>query len=102
MGLDHNVYFTLRDSSDQKIEELIAACKKYLTDHPGLTRFAVGRRNPDLDRPVNDDRFDVSLHVSFDSLASHDKYQEAPRHKQFIEENNGNWAEVRVFDTDLA
>lgn len=102
MGLDHNVYFTLRDNSEQKIEELIAACKKYLTDHPGQTRFAAGRRNRELDRPVNDASFDVSLHVSFDSLASHDAYQEAPRHKQFIEENNGNWAKVRVFDTDLA
>ena len=48
---------------------------------------------------MNDRDFDVALHVVFDSKASHDKYQEAPRHKQFIEEQQKNWKQVRVFDS---
>jgi hypothetical protein len=53
----------------------------------------------ELDRPVNDRDFDVALHVYFKDRASHDKYQEHPRHKQFIEEQQGNWKKVRVFDS---
>jgi hypothetical protein len=53
----------------------------------------------ELDRPVNDRDFDVALHMVFDGKASHDKYQEAPRHKQFIEEQQKNWKKVRVFDS---
>jgi len=38
----------------------------------------------------------------FDSRASHDIYQTAPRHVQFINEQKPNWKQVRVFDSDLA
>ena len=31
--------------------------------------------------------------------AAHDTYQDAPRHKQFIDENKDNWKKVRVFDS---
>ncbi|SRR6056297_1783192 len=101
-GLAHHVFFTLTDSSEAAIETLIGACKKYLDGHDGCTSFAVGRRTPDLVRDVNDQEFHVSLHVVYDSRESHDVYQTHPRHLQFIEEQKGNWATVRVFDSNLA
>ncbi len=51
--LAHHVFFTLQDDSQTKIDELLAACKKYLDDHPGVIDFAVGTRDPELNRPVN-------------------------------------------------
>ncbi|MDZ4850907.1 MAG: Dabb family protein [Pirellulaceae bacterium] len=101
-GLAHLVYFSLTDNSAGKTDELIAACKKYLDDHPGVTYFSVGRLNPDLSRPVNDRDYEVALHVVFTDRASHDAYQIAPRHSEFIEEQKSNWKRVRVFDSDLA
>ncbi len=101
MALDHNVFFKLHDNSPAKVQALVDACKKYLDDHPGVISFGVGTLNPTLKRPVNDLAYDVSLHVTFDSIASHDLYQTAPRHVQFIEEQKANWAQVRVFDSDL-
>lgn len=98
-ALSHDVYFTLNDSSPAKRAELVAACRKYLTGHEGAVFFSVGVLAPDLARPVNDRDFDVALHVTFDGKASHDRYQEAPRHKQFIEEQQKNWKQVRVFDS---
>ncbi|MEM9827202.1 MAG: Dabb family protein [Planctomycetota bacterium] len=98
--LAHHVFFTLKDRSPAAQDTLVAACKKYLDEHPGLIDFSVGRRDPELDRPVNGD-FDVSLHCIFDSRASHDVYQAAPRHMAFIEETQATWAEVRVFDSIL-
>ena len=44
-------------------------------------------------------QFDVALHIVFKDMASHDKYQEAKRHQQFIDENKDNWKKVRVFDS---
>jgi hypothetical protein len=99
--LAHHVFFTLQDSSAAKIQELKAACHKYLDNHPGLDSFAVGVLNPDLARPVNDRGYHVSLHVVFDSRESHDIYQTAPRHLEFIAEQKPNWSQVRVFDSDL-
>lgn len=95
------VYFTLKDNSPAAVNAMIAACKKYLSDHPGTVLFAAGTRVADLTREVNDREFDVALQVVFESRAAHDQYQVHERHTQFIEENKGNWAQVRVFDADV-
>jgi len=94
----HSVYFSLKDNSPQAREKLMAACKKYLTKHPGEVYFAVGSLAEDLKREVNDRDFDVNLLIVFQDRKAHDQYQAAPRHKQFIDENKDNWKKVRVFD----
>jgi hypothetical protein len=99
--LAHSVFFSLHDPSEASIEALLAACRKYLDGHPGVVFFGAGTLNQELNRPVNDQAFDVALHVVFDSKASHDAYQVAPRHLRFIEENKPSWKQVRVFDADL-
>jgi stress responsive alpha/beta barrel protein len=96
--LGHMVYFTLKDRSPTAIQKMVAACKKYLTGHPGTVFFAAGTVVPDLTRPVNQTDFDVALQLAFDTREAHDAYQAAPRHHQFIEENKANWERVRVFD----
>lgn len=96
----HNVYFTLLDSTPANRDKLVAACRKYLVNHPGVAYFACGTVVPDLDREVNVRDWDVGLHIVFDSRASHDRYQTAPDHLKFIEENKPTWKQVRVFDTD--
>src|SRR5438270_10200879 len=95
----HNVYFSLKDNSAEAQQHLIEACKKYLTGHPGEVFFAAGTLAKELNRSVNDTDYDVSLHIVFETMADHDAYQVAPRHKQFIKEGEGNWKKVRVFDS---
>lgn len=97
--LVHNVYFTLKDRSPAATQHLLAECRKYLTDHPGVVLFACGTLS-DLSRPLNDRAFDVGLHVVFQDRAAHDVYQTAPRHLEFIEGNRDTWQQVRVFDSD--
>jgi len=99
MLLAHDVYFSLNDASAAARSELVAACRKYLTDHEGMLAFSVGVLAADLARPVNDRDFDVALHITFASRAAHDLYQEHTRHKQFIAEQQKNWKRVRVFDS---
>jgi hypothetical protein len=100
--LAHNVYFTLKDSSPAERERLVAACRKYLTGHEGIVFFACGTRADAMKRVVNDLKFHVSLHIVFSSQAHHDAYQDAPRHERFMDECRTNWAEVRVFDSEVA
>ncbi len=97
--LSHDVYFTLKDRSPAAAQHLVAACKKHLSAHPGTVFFACGTLEPELKRLVNDRDFDVALHVVFKDRASHDRYQAADRHEQFIKENKESWEKVRVFDS---
>ncbi len=98
----HNVYFTLHENSPAARQKLVGACRKYLTDHPGVVYFSAGVLCETLARPVNDREFDVGLHVVFRTMADHDAYQQHPRHLQFIEENKATWKKVRVFDSEVS
>jgi hypothetical protein len=97
----HMVYFELTDNSDDKVRELVAACHKHLSGHPGVEFFAAGPCAREFDRPVNDRDWDVALHLVFRTRADHDAYQTAPRHQQFIAESKPNWKKVRVFDAQV-
>lgn len=96
--LVHNVFFALKDGTPAAIEHLTNECYRWLSGHPGEVFFAAGPPVPDLVREVNDRDFHVALTVVFDSKASHDVYQTAPRHLEFIAGNKPTWAKVRVFD----
>ena len=97
--LAHMVFFKLKDNSTANQAKLVASCDKYLNEHEGIIYYSAGARVSDLKRPVNDQDFDVALHVVFKTRAAHDKYQSNPRHLQFIKENNNFWSNVRVFDS---
>ena len=97
--ISHIVFFTLKDNSVAKQQELVAACEKYLKPQPGVVFFSSGSRETDLQREVNDREFDVSLNLVFESRDAHDQYQVDATHDQFIAEQKENWAKVRVFDS---
>lgn len=97
--LAHNVFFKLKDPSAANVEALVAACKQYLNVQPGIVFFAAGPICKELDRDVNDQNWDVGLHLVFDSKASHDSYQDDPMHVTFVDAHKPTWAGVRVFDS---
>jgi len=99
--LAHMVFFTLAEDNQANREALVAACQKYLSDHKGTVHFSAGSIADDLDREVNDSKFDVALHLVFANKAAHDKYQTHPQHLEFIEKNKHLWSGVRVFDSYL-
>ena len=98
MLLAHDVYITLHDGSEAARARLVATWLEYLAGCDCVSMSAGGRA-PEFDRPVNDQGFDVGLHVTFKDRASHDAYQAHPRHKQFVDETRPNWKTVRVFDS---
>jgi hypothetical protein len=96
------VYFKLKDSSGANRAKLAAACKLYLTGHPGTAYFGTGTLAGDLNGDVNDREFDVSLHLVFANKEALENYLTHERHLKFIEENKDNFAKVRVFDSYLS
>ena len=98
----HNVFFDLKDASDEAADALTAGCERWLKPHDGIVFFACGRRAAAHRREVNDLAFDVGLHIVFADKAAHDAYQASEPHKQFIAAFRPNWARVRVFDSALA
>jgi hypothetical protein len=100
--IGHMVYFTLNDNAPANVRTMVAACDKYLSKHPGEVYYAAGALAKEFNRDVNDRDWDVALHLVFKTKADHDRYADAPRHIQFIEENKSKWKKVRVFDSLIA
>lgn len=98
--LIHSVFFTLQDSSAEKVQSLISDCHKYLATGKGVVSLHAGERTSDLDREVNDQEFHVALIVVFETREAHDAYQTIADHLTFIERNKDNWKQVRVFDAN--
>ena len=96
--LSHDVFFSLKDNSPEAKKKLVAACKKYLSGHPGEVFFAAGTLAEEISWNISDRDFDVALHIVFKDKAAHDKYQDSEQHQQFMERNQDNWTKLRVFD----
>jgi hypothetical protein len=101
LPLCHSVYFALQDNSPAAVQQFVAACREYLSGHPGLLYFAVGSRAPDLAWEVSDVSFDVAVHLIFQDRAAHDQYQDSERHGQFIARTESNWKGIRCCDVYL-
>jgi hypothetical protein len=99
--LAHIVFFSLAEPNDDNREKLVEGCKKYLDKHDGVVYFGVGVNAPEYNREVNDRDYDVALHLVFETAKHQDTYQTHPRHVKFVEECQGMWKKVRVFDSKL-
>lgn len=94
----HSVYFSLIDASPAARRQLVEACKRDLSDHPGTVFFAAGTRAEEIHWSVSDVAFDVVLQLVFTDKAALDAYQESARHQRFLEEHEPNWKDLRAFD----
>src|SRR5262245_8357105 len=96
--LRHDVYFTLREDTPEARAALCEACRR-LGSLDGVLELSVGPRVEELDRPVNDQSFDLALHVLFRDRTAHDRYQVAPEHQALLAEWSPRFEAVRVFDS---
>ena len=97
--LGHMVFFTLKERTPAERTKLADLCRKYLDKHEGTVYFSVGTLAEEFKRDVNDQDWDVALHLVFKDKAAHDVYQDHPRHLEFIKHGKDLWAKVRVFDS---
>ena len=97
--LSHDVFFTLKDDSPESRQKLVDGCIDNLAGHDGIVFFSAGVLAEDLDREVNDQDFDVALHIVFRTKKDHDDYQTSPRHLAFVDQYLDKLKKVRVFDS---
>ena len=98
----HDVYFTLLDPTPENREALVREGFTWLKGHPGMVAFSAGVRAAEMQRDVNEQDWDVSMHSVFQDNAAHDAYQSSsPRHAEFAARNKKGWKKVRVFDSHL-
>jgi len=97
--LGHMVFFTLKERTPEQRAKLAELCRKHLDKHEGTVYFSVGTLAEEFKRDVNDQDWDVALHLVFKDKAAHDVYQDHPRHLEFIKNGKDLWAKVRVFDS---
>jgi len=96
--LAHDVFFTLREDTPEARAALAAACQT-LAHLEGVESLSVGPLAEELVRPVNDQAFDVALHVVFVDRAAHDRYQSSPEHQALLSVWSERFETVRVFDS---
>lgn len=95
----HAVYFFPRpDAQPGDADELLAGCKGFLANIPGVTYFAVGTP-AGTPRDVVDNSYLVALLVGYADQAGHDLYQDHPDHLAFIAACKHLWSRVQVYDT---
>lgn len=97
--LVHSVYFTLKEDTPERRAAMIQSTRDTLAKIPGIVALAVGPRDEDLARDVNDLDFDIALTIVFRDRAAHDLYQPHKKHQEFIAANLPNVERVRVFDS---
>ena len=108
MHIHHSIYITMKDNSPAEVKRQLQLGKEYLSNHPGQLSLMCCTLSKGLERHKqvsylhNEQNWDVSFHLIFESAEAHDKYQTSDRHvKHFIPMSKDNWTELRVFDSTI-
>jgi len=98
--MEHHVYFWLNEGRQNESDR--AAFEKgieALLRSPNIASSHWGKPAATAERPVTDHSFHYAISVKFDSMESHDLYQEGDLiHDEFISGFKDWWAKVLVMD----
>lgn len=97
----HQIYFRLADRAPKTRETFLEFCWKYLAGHKGMEQFELGLRDIEMQRPVSDQAFDVSVTMIFKNRIAYDVYRQDPRHNEWITLAGSMSVSRRVFDSYL-
>jgi hypothetical protein len=101
LGMEHHVYFWLKDERNNESDRVVF--EKGMADLFGIDVVAGGiwgSSAPTPERPVTDKSFDYALSMEFESVAKHDAYQVHPDHDVFVNTFKDWWKKVLIMDVD--
>ena len=93
----HNVYFWLKNDTNQQASLSFEGWLNALTNDPAVSSGYFGTP-ADTDRDVVDNSYSYGLVLVFKNKAAHDQYQEGAVHAKFLEEHASKWGKVLVYD----
>ena len=97
--MEHHVYFWLKEERNNESDR--AVFEKGMADLFKIDEVAGGiwGRSADTpERPVTDKTFDYAISLKFDSLKTHNIYQDHPEHDVFVDAFKDWWKKVLVMD----
>ncbi len=98
-GMDHHVYFWLKDEHNNNVDRKIfeqGMAALFNIDLVSGGRWAVPAKV--TERPVVDQSWDYALTMRFRTLEEHDAYQLNEHHMVFMASFKNWWAQVQVRD----
>ncbi|MBJ6367875.1 Dabb family protein [Snuella sedimenti] len=96
----HTVFFWLKKPDDQSDRNAFETSLKKFIDSSVFVKTKHLGTPANTPREVVDNSFTYCLVVDFVTKEAHDKYQEEPAHKLFIEESSNLWDKVLVYDSE--
>jgi hypothetical protein len=97
----HQVFFRLADRTPETSDTFMRLCRELLSRHPGLEQFTLGFRDVEMQRSVNDQQFDLSMTMIFDSIESYNLYRQHEDHHRWITLAGSMSVGRRVYDCYL-
>ena len=98
-GMDHHVYFWLKDEHNNAVDRAIfeqGMSALFKIDLVAGGRWAVPAKV--MERPVVDNSWDYALTMQFKSIEDHDAYQMHEDHEIFIGSFKNWWSQVQIRD----
>ncbi|WP_421870448.1 Dabb family protein [Marinoscillum sp.] len=92
----HMVYFWL--TPEANADTFIQNTEDFLKKVDVIRGYHLGKP-AGTPREVVDNSYSVSLVVTFDSKEDQDIYQKHEAHLKYIEDNNTQWTEVKIYDS---
>lgn len=98
----HCIFFQLSDRTPSTRQRFIDLTWDLLaTGHSGMLNCTIGFRDVLMHRPVNDQKFDISVNMTFESLEAYEAYLVNERHELWITLAGSMSIDRVVFDSFL-
>ena len=95
----HSVYFWLWKSSGAEDRRTFEKGLDLLTSDPNVLQRHIGRP-ASTNRSVIDTSYDYGIILQFETLQSHNAYQEGTAHQEFLGTCSRLWSRVQVYDLE--
>jgi hypothetical protein len=98
LTLVHTVFFWYKEDLSKENIEIFESALKKLSTVPAIGKFHYGPPASTEARGVVDNSFDMALNVFFKDVEAQNAYQIDPIHLAFVEQCEGFWEKVIVYD----
>lgn len=99
--LQHTVYFYLNEDVTEEQKQQFVEGLEALVSIDEVYKSEIGVPGDTPEREVTDHSFGYSIFTWFETMEDYEVYAEHPDHMKFIEQFEGLWADVKVYDTNI-
>lgn len=99
--LQHTVYFYLNEDVTEEQKQEFEEGLEALLSIEEIYKSEIGVPADTPDRDVTDHSFGYSIFVWFENMDDYEVYAEHPDHMEFIDQFEGLWADVKVYDSEI-